>query len=223
MKQFWKQLKFRLGVWFGGGLLRLFFILSQFKTIDKHYFDDVVAENRAIILAVWHGPMLAAIYRMRNLGIYGMVGYHRDAEVIARILSRWGYNLIRGSSRDRGQEALEQSLKLAKVPGNVLAITCDGPIGPFRKMKPGVGVIAQKTDAVIVPIVSNSSRKKVITSSWDELYLPLPFSKNVVMFGEPIYPENIEGKSRIKETIRLAEDRLNELQERADRYFDETE
>ncbi len=223
MSRFWKQLKFYLGAWLGGGLLRLFFLLSKYDVIDQKYFDAVVAQNRSIILAVWHGPMLAAIYHMRNRGIYGMVGYHRDAEMIARILSRWGYNLIRGSSRDRGRQALKQSLELAKIPGNVLAITCDGPIGPFRKMKPGVGVVAQKTGAVIVPIVSNSSRKKVIKSSWDELYLPLPFSRNVVMFGEPIYPEEIQGKDRIVDTIQLAEQRLNELQEHADRYFDASE
>jgi len=220
LKQFWKQSKFYLGVWFGGALLKLFFKLSRNERIDFHHYEKVRKENRSIILAVWHGPMLAGIYAMRNLGVYGMVGYHRDAEMIARMLSNWGYNLIRGSSRDGGKKALERSLELAKNPDNVLAITCDGPIGPARKLKPGTGVIAQKTGAVIIPLGCNGTRKKIIKSSWDTLYLYLPFSHNVVMYGEPIYPEEIQGKDRIKRTIELAEQRLNQVQERADHYFD---
>ena len=220
MKHLWKQLKFYLGVWFGGGLLKLFFALSKNEKIGFHHFERARAENRSIILAVWHGPMLAGIYSMRDLGIYGMVGYHRDAEMIARILSNWGYNLIRGSSRDRGSEAMQQALEIARDPDNMIAITADGPIGPARKMKPGTGVIAQKAGSVIIPISCNGTRKKTIESSWDKLYLYLPFSHNVVLLGEPIYPEDFTGEDRIADTIAEAERRLSQLQEQADQYFE---
>lgn len=220
-KSLWKRFKFWVGVWLGGVLIRLFFFLSRNEVVGKENYLNPLQEGRSVILALWHGQMLGPIYNLRDTGIYAMVGYHRDAEMIARVMKRLGYKLIRGSSRDRGNKAMEESIRVMEKPGKTLAITCDGPIGPYRKVKPGVGVIAQKTDAVVVPMATNGSRKKVITTSWDKFYLHLPFGRNRIVYGEPIYPEDFTGADKIREMLSTIETHINALQDEVDRYFDE--
>lgn len=219
-KRLWKRVKFYAGAWFGVLLLRILFLFSRDRIINLKQYEEIVDSGRSVVLALWHGPMLTGIYLMRNRGIHAMVGYHRDAEMIARILKKLGYEMIRGSSRDRGKEALNHALRVAKQPGNVVAITTDGPIGPYRKCKPGAAIIAQATGAAVIPLATNCSRKKVITNSWDRFYLPLPVARNVVVLGDPIFPEQIEGAHQTSQLLELIETRLADLQNEVDRYFE---
>lgn len=220
-KRIWKQLKFYTGAWLGGFFIRSIFLLARNELKNEHNLHKPLEEGRSVVLALWHGQMLPIINSFRSRGIYAMVGYHRDAEMIARVLNGLGYHLIRGSSRDRGKEAMARSLDVAQHAGNIVALTCDGPIGPYREVKPGVGVISQKTGAVVVPVGANCSRKKVITNSWDKFYLPLPFSRNTTIVGEPLYPEEYQNSDPIKTMLKDVETRLNQLQKRADVLYPE--
>lgn len=220
-KYWWKRIKFYLGALTGPYFLRSLFLFSKNEFIHHERYLQLRDSGRSVILVLWHGQMLAPIYMMRNQGIHTMVGYHRDAEMIARMLKRLGYFMIRGSSRDRGREALEKGLELATESTNTIAITTDGPIGPYRKCKPGAARISQETQAVVLPLASNSSRKKIITNSWDRFYLPLPFAHNIVIFGEPIYPEQISGNGKdvLPATLQEIQVSLSQLQDEADQYF----
>jgi len=219
LKNFRKKAIFYLAIHVGNWLVRLSFFTSKNRYINKEIDDLVVAQNRSIIYALWHGQLLGSTYMMRNRGIYAMVGYHRDAEMIAQVLATWDYFMIRGSSRDRGKQALKNALRVAGKTGSMIGITCDGPIGPFRESKPGPAIISNRTGAVIVPLGFNSKQKIVLSKSWDNFYVPLPFSKNILMYGEPIYPENFTGDNAIKDMVEELDNRLNDLQESADNYF----
>src|SRR5262249_7318869 len=71
--------------------------------------------------------VLAFTHRWRDIQV--LVSQHRDGEWIARILSRMGYGLARGSSRRGGAEALFRLATLLER-GRDVAITVDGPVGP---------------------------------------------------------------------------------------------
>lgn len=222
-KRLWKRIKFYLGVWGGYYLLRFFFFFSRNQAVDFEKYEMLRQSDRSIVLVVWHGQMLAPIFQLRNLGIHAMVGYHRDAEIIARILHRLGYEMIRGSSRDRGKEALKKALDIAENPENTVAITTDGPIGPYRKCKPGAAIISLAKGSVVLPLASNSSRKKIIKNSWDRFFLPLPFGRHVTLFGDPIYPEDAKGtgEEQQQNMINLIESQLTKLQHEADQLYPE--
>ncbi len=221
-KYWWKRFKFTLGAGVGPYLLHSLFLFSKNQFINYERYTQLRDSDRSVILVLWHGQMLAPIYMLRDEGIHTMVGYHRDAEMIARVLKRLGYFMIRGSSRDRGKEALEKGLALASDSTNTIAITTDGPLGPYRQCKPGAARISQEKQAVVLPLASNSSRKKIIRNSWDQFYLPLPYGHNIVIFGEPIYPERITGnrkKDTLTATLQQIESHLHRLQNEADQYF----
>jgi lysophospholipid acyltransferase (LPLAT)-like uncharacterized protein len=52
-------------------------------------------------------------------------------------------------------------------------------------VKPGVFQIAKSLGAVVVPIGFHSTCTHIFKKSWNQARLPLPFSKVLVLWGEP--------------------------------------
>ena len=71
------------------------------------------------------------------------------------------------------------------VEGYDLGITPDGPTGPAHSVKRGVFFLAEKSGASIVPVGVAASRARHL-SSWDSFMIPMPFSRVVVAYGEPL-------------------------------------
>ena len=71
----------------------------------------------------------------------------------------------------------------------------------------------------MVPLTFSASRRKIL-NTWDQFLLPYPFSKGVFIWGEPIYVNQHEDRAHLEEKRILLENRLKELTERADHYFE---
>ncbi|MFN3822022.1 MAG: lysophospholipid acyltransferase family protein, partial [bacterium] len=69
--------------------------------------------------------------------------------------------------------------------GRIVAIFPDGPTGPRHQLKEGVIQLAKRSGAPILPI-SYSARPAKIFNSWDQFMVMLPFSRGVLIIGEPI-------------------------------------
>ena len=62
-----------------------------------------------------------------------LAGTHKDADLISQIATKWGWNMIRGSSKKNGAIAYKTMLRLLNRSTNtMLFITPDGPSGPPR-------------------------------------------------------------------------------------------
>ncbi len=68
------------------------------------------------------------------------------------------------------------------------ALTTDGPRGPARRSKPGVAKVAEELGAAVFPTASSCRRPKFL-DSWDSYLVPLPFSRGLCLFGEPLRRE----------------------------------
>ena len=83
--------------------------------------------RRPVVVAVWHGLMLAPIWTQRNRGIMALASEHGDGEIIARILERLGYAPpARGSSSRggvRGLMTLVAALRAGHMAVQLLART----------------------------------------------------------------------------------------------------
>lgn len=180
-------------------------------------------KQRPAILASWHGRMFVPIYYLRERSIYGIVSPSRDGKYFAALFSRFGWNLVFGSSRKDGVSALRGAFKVLKE-GNILAVTPDGPIGPRGKAHPGVVYLASHLQAPIIPVGISCNPCKIL-GTWDESMLPLPFSKACIIFGEPFtVPPKIKNESKdenknqnIEPFVRQLEDRINDVIARADK------
>jgi lysophospholipid acyltransferase (LPLAT)-like uncharacterized protein len=171
---------------------------SEHNTGD---FDRLRAEGKPFLLAVWHGQLFVAVMANRHRDFSAMASTHGDADLIARMMMRWGYIFVRGSSSKGGRAALLQMVEHLK-DGRHFAITPDGPRGPRGVPKPGTLVAAVRSSAAIVTMhfeVSSAWRFK----SWDRFCLPKPFSRVRAIYSDAWYPPDTSEESMTELTRRL--------------------
>ena len=148
-------------------------------------FEQAVrARRRNVIYAFWHGHLLYLMYRYRGSGVYILVSQSRDGEVLSRILRRFGLPTIRGSSSRGGRRSLSELVRLVRA-GASAAFAPDGPRGPRHRAQSGVIALARLTEIPIIP-VAVGARWKIEFQSWDRFLLPLPGSRVIVAYGEPV-------------------------------------
>jgi lysophospholipid acyltransferase (LPLAT)-like uncharacterized protein len=163
------------------------------------------------VWALWHGRMLLPIWLHRGEGVATMASKSKDGEIIARWLARNGYRPVRGSTSKGGAAAL-LALIDAMESGAPAALTIDGPKGPPRTVTPGILTLVRKTKAWILPVSASASRPKFL-KSWDRYLVPMSFSRNLVIYGEPFQigqQSDEQASARIKAS-------LDELTAEADR------
>lgn len=156
----------------------------------------LISEGKGFILAVWHGRTMLPVHHCRGMGIWAITSLSRDGEYQTRIVSRFGYQIIRGSSRGGGMKAALTACKKLRE-GGILAITPDGPLGPPNEVQDGTVFLAQHAECPIIPIGVGVRRRKILPV-WDSYAVPKPFSKCSVVFGEPIdVPADMEAAKGI--------------------------
>ena len=166
-------------------ILKVLYGLNRKSVKGRENYLNNIQNGRPVIIAVWHGHLLSILHDLRNEKVHAVAGTHKDADLISKIAEKWGWSMIRGSSKEKGSIAYKAMIKSLKVPGSMLFITPDGPTGPRRKPKPGIIRAAQATDAVIIP-TSVFSTKNWGFTNWDTFYLEKPFGKIFIEYGKPI-------------------------------------
>ncbi|MBM2836962.1 MAG: uncharacterized protein HW409_1151, partial [candidate division NC10 bacterium] len=94
----------------------------------------------------------------------------------------------------------------------------DGPRGPRAKVKSGVIELAKLTGAPIVPVTFSAARRRPL-KSWDAFLIPLPFSRAVYIWGDPMYVEPMATKEEVAKYQDILAERLDLLTMKADEYF----
>ena len=114
--------------------------------------------GRPAIIAFWHCRqiMMPLCYGGSRLSI--LISEHRDGELIHRIVRRFGFDTVRGSTTRGGVPALRQMARLGRS-GADLAVTPDGPRGPRCVAQAGVVELAKLTGLPIIPLTFAASKK----------------------------------------------------------------
>jgi lysophospholipid acyltransferase (LPLAT)-like uncharacterized protein len=119
---------------------------------------------------------------MRGIPATFLASQSRDGSLIAGVLERQGFGVVRGSS-SRGGVAGLAAMARALKPGQAVGLTFDGPKGPPLQAKKGIGLLAARAPeasfAVFVrfrPRFFGLWRGYVNLGSWDRFHLLLPFA-----------------------------------------------
>jgi lysophospholipid acyltransferase (LPLAT)-like uncharacterized protein len=199
------------------------FVLSAWSRTTRVQFvnratpERLAAEGRKFIYAFWHGRQFLLFHSHRNTGIVINASESRDGEIQAGILKRFGFEVVRGSSRRKGERAL-LGLVDGLRKGKTVAIAVDGPRGPLYEAKQGALYLAGKLNKPIIPVVTGASRYWILEKIWDKYLLPKPFTAGVVIYGDPITVQGI-AEDELQAKRRDLESALNGLMARADEYF----
>ena len=137
------------------------------------------------IFPFWHRCVLPATWLYRNHHPAVMTSRSRDGEFIARVIRRFGFVPVRGSSTRGGQRALLEMNKLL-AEGHAVAFTIDGPRGPRYVAKRGPVLLARMSGIAITGFYVAVERAWVL-KTWDALMIPKPFSRIYVRFARKIF------------------------------------
>ena len=176
--------------------------------------DDLYREGQRAIFAFWHARQLLMPFAYRGERAYVLISQHQDGEIIARIVERFGFLAVRGSSTRGGVEALRELIRLGRS-GLDLVVTPDGPKGPAQVAKIGVIQLARATGLPIVPITAACSKKKLF-ASWDRFMVPWPGARGLFLWGSPLWVPRTAGPEELEAKRVELEDALNRLTVEAD-------
>jgi lysophospholipid acyltransferase (LPLAT)-like uncharacterized protein len=189
----------------------------RWEAIDYDKLESMRAAGNNLILAFWHGRIVMATYYFRDQGIVVMTSQNRDGEYIARVIQRFGYGVARGSST-RGSHRATAEILRALEGGNDVGFTMDGPRGPRYVAKRGAAFIARKSGKPVLPF-SVSAERKWVMNSWDHFQIPKPFSRAVVLIGNPIYISSDATEDEIRNIENQIQQSLDELRARGDCWW----
>ncbi len=168
---------------FGSWIIRLLGVTWRVRMIDAGPIDRIRHDGQPVALLLWHGQLLPLLYVMRFQSIACLISTHKDGELIAQVARRLGCKLIRGSS-SRGADRALLGLVRTLREGFTVAVTPDGPRGPYRTFAPGALVAAHRAGAPVVAFGVHASRAWYL-SSWDRFMIPKPFARLTIVFDAP--------------------------------------
>jgi lysophospholipid acyltransferase (LPLAT)-like uncharacterized protein len=177
------------------------------RIVNRDISERLTAQGKSVIYAFYHGNLFPLIHSHRGSGISIMVSESRDGEIMARLLQLYGFDVVRGSSKRKGQKGL-LSLVHRMRRGKSVAFAVDGPRGPLQEVKEGVVFLAGIMQAPVVPVATAAKRYGTAEKSWDKLMLPAPFTDGLVLYGEPLHvngtsPEDIQtGRMRLETELK---------------------
>lgn len=137
------------------------------------------------IYPFWHRCVLPATWLFRNEGIGVLTSLSRDGEYIARVIRRFGFVPVRGSSSRGGQRGLLEMETMVKA-GGAVAFTIDGPRGPRYVAKKGPVMLARLTGIPITAFYV-AVEKRWVLKTWDGMVIPKPFSRAYVRVAKYIH------------------------------------
>lgn len=143
------------------------------------------AQGKPFILAFWHGRLLMIPMAWQQLApMHMLISGHRDGRIIADAVRYFGIDSIAGSSNQGGSAALRAMVRFVRG-GDCVGITPDGPNGPAMRASNGIIAAAKLARAPIIAITYATSRRRIL-ATWDRFHLPLPWSRGVFLWDEPI-------------------------------------
>ena len=171
--------------------------------------EQLGAPGGRAILAIWHETFAMGLYLFRNRGYHTLASHSFDGEMGARVLRRFGLFAVRGSSSRGGSEAVKNLQEALKhVP--CIGFTLDGPQGPRRVAKPGVGILSARAGVPVVPMAIAAAPAWRL-KSWDKMTVPKPGARVVAVCGEPIGAPRDDSPEEVERMRVRVEESLNQL------------
>lgn len=196
----------------GSWLIRLLALTIRIYDSPRGFNEKI--QTVQAIYTFWHCLILIPAYVGRRKNIQVLISQHSDGEYIAQVIKRLGFGVVRGSTTRGGARAVKTLVDKVRE-GYPVAITPDGPRGPRFVVQPGSIYLSQKTRLPIIPTTVGLSRYWKLPS-WDEFRIPKPFSRALMMYGEPLHiPPNLTEEET--ESYRLQVEKImKEMTEKAD-------
>lgn len=184
---------------------------GSMRNLDEAYPGIYPFWHRCVLPATW-------VYRGKHPAV--MTSRSRDGEFIARVIQRFGFVPVRGSSSRGGQRALLEMNQLL-AEGHAVAFTIDGPRGPRYVAKKGPVLLARISGVAITAFYVAVERAWVL-NTWDRLVIPKPFSRIHVRFARKIFVPPDADDAAMEQYHAEMQAALDRITNFADQQFSDT-
>lgn len=187
---------------------------------ESEAIDAMNEVDARYILTFWHNDGPYSIFSRLALPIVPLISTHRDGELIANVMRRFGVTgFARGSSTRGGASGLREIVRWGRSGVN-LAISPDGPKGPIYDVKTGVVTIARLTGLPVMPMRFQAERQRELDRTWDHARLAVPFTRAIFLYGEPMSLERDADDAEQELFRKRIENVLEAMRHRAVDEFD---
>ena len=192
------------------------FRLQEFFT---HIVEVNLPQTSPCVYAMWHCHQFCVHGISDRDKLNVLISRSRDGEIIAKVVEKWGFKVIRGSKGKQGAVEATMHMISALKNGENVAMMVDGPHGPARMVKDGVVKVARMAEVPIVPVFWYSENFNFAQfPSWDKLRMPILDTKLINLYGEPIYTDNNLNDEEVRLKVQKS---LEELELKAPEAFRE--
>lgn len=209
----WMTSAVSLPLWLG--------VRSWMSTLDYRawYADETVDPLLHVgsprLYLFWHESILQPLHLRGHCHCAMLLSKHRDADYLARIAGRFGFECVRGSTQRGGARALREMQRRGQAMH--LTITPDGPRGPRRECALGPIYLASKLQIPIVSMGFGYDRPWRMRS-WDRFAVPRPFSRARAVVGEETWIPQDASREELDGWRQSVQAELNRLSEEAERW-----
>ncbi len=198
-------------------LIRFTYRTSRWERQGFEAMDAVLAEGEPVIVTLWHQRLMMASYLFNTeLGkMCSLTSSARAGRLAGQVQARLGFETIDMSSHMR-HVTLSRAVLGRMRDGWSIGIATDGPRGPAR-IASTVPLVWARSSGKRVFVVSFSARRVLALPTWDRMWLPMPFTRGVLICRE--WPETVPRRPTDAETEALRqslERALNEVTDVAD-------
>ncbi len=191
--------------------MRFSFYTTRWTVIGDDIPSKYHRDGVPFIVCLWHDRlMLAPCVWHWEKPLHVLASQHDDGRLIAEVVKNFSMPAVYGST-GKGVNAARNLIKLVK-DGQYIAIIPDGPRGPRHKIAPGAVAISRLTKADILPF-SFCVKRFHRFNSWDKFILAWPFNRGVMVWGEPITPEQLKTMSQ-EEAVEYVTAKINEASDK---------
>lgn len=147
-------------------------------------------EGKRTIFAFWHQATFSMFYYYRWRKLCALPVDNYLGSILAGFFKKYGFKVIRYPERGTPMERAQAISKLIKTikEGYDCGMAVDGPPNEkLFKAKPGVFYLSQRTGYPVMPAGIYYRNAFVFNFRWDKYLMPKPFTRAVIVIGDPIY------------------------------------
>jgi len=171
-------------------LIAIYYIQFVYKTskiISTGQYTFLESNNaEKFIIVFWHGDSYSLYPYLSGQGLYVITTKNVRGDYINLICKHFGYKTIRVPDESEGGNFLFKIRKEIRENCANLAVTLDGPLGPYHEAKPFPFITASLTKRRILPLSIKCKRKIQLKDRWDKFTIPLPFNRIELHVQDPL-------------------------------------
>jgi lysophospholipid acyltransferase (LPLAT)-like uncharacterized protein len=172
-----------------------------------------------VVLAFWHEyNLVAAVAAWKLRRQHRHVSFSTRTfrgEIMNTMLWALGTGSVPLPAEGERAEATRLSRELARLgrEGASLAVSPDGPEGPYRRAKPGALIVAREAGLPLQAWALSAEPSFRLTGRWDRHVVPLPFCRLRVHEASPL---RVDERQRLRPLLDSLQAALDEAASRAD-------